>query len=357
VWGPEFGGKATVDLDIITFTIYFGADPKPAPDLLWSEFRQFLPSVKGDKAAKSPVHGMLMDATADDPDTNPPLVNIMVKTGLQQQFEDGHEVDGLNWIVNANGFDIRTHSTAPVTSVNYNGTVLPASTYNFLDPDNLTAAVKEAIDNKVPQPYFAYKDPSKDPTPATPWYQLSYGIPPMGLTNIQSTHIVNFHHLDEQGNIGSPVTDVIITLNTTGIPPSLWGNEPVKKDSVNSSKTVIQNSLVELSITPMIWFPKRTTFIPYYYLVFDTNNLFLEQDTEPEIKEPDYTKEQTQTIYTNMGNGTAFGTTLAVRSKIVTALTGIGFSNLALINSDHLSTQDYVDDPMLVYMSSTNETS
>jgi hypothetical protein len=46
LYGPPFGGVATIDLWIVSFTIEFGGEPLPAPDLSWTQFRQsFLPAV------------------------------------------------------------------------------------------------------------------------------------------------------------------------------------------------------------------------------------------------------------------------------------------------------------------------
>lgn len=353
VWGPAFGGRATVDLDIISFTIYFGADPQPHQLLGWSEFRDFLPSVKGD-AAPAPAQlavpaggggGQVADA-------NPPLVNLLVKAGLVQSFEPGHEVDGLNWIVAANGFDIRTQSTAPITKLRFNGTDLPV-TYPYLDPAQLEAAVAGALQAKLTPPYFAYAAP-----PAAPrWDELAFGIPPMGLTNISSTHLVDLRQLDSQGQPAGAETKVIVLLKTSGVPPSLWGNKPVSATTLMTKDSVLANALVELSIVPMVWFPKRTTFIAYYYLVFDTNNLFLEQTVAPVLKEPDFTPTQTQAIYQQMQDGTAFSATQPARAALVSALSGLGFDRLQLVNSEQLSTQDYVEDPALIYMSSLAELS
>jgi len=44
LWGPPFGGTATVDLDVISFTVGFGGDRPDAPRLTWDEFQgSFLP--------------------------------------------------------------------------------------------------------------------------------------------------------------------------------------------------------------------------------------------------------------------------------------------------------------------------
>ena len=85
--------------------------------------------------------------------------------------------------------------------------------------------------------------------------------------------------------------------------------------TVTAPDALIRNALVGLSLVPTIWFPKRTTFIPYYYLVFDTNNLFLEQDAAPVLNLPDFTPAQTQAYYQQMQNGTEFTATQPARGS------------------------------------------
>jgi hypothetical protein len=347
IWGPSFGGTARVDLDIISFTISFGAAPAPAPALDWTQFQAFLPSVPAPK--KQMREAMAVERSSEAAaaaDADKPLVNILVKSGLVKEFPPGQEVDGLNWIVDANHFDIRTHSTAPCTQLVYNGTTLPAD-YHYLEPGNLRQQIEQHTGQEPP--YFVYKTPDGE----TDWYKLKFGIPPMTLTDIASTHTVTLQKLPI--NAPTKVTDVIVTLTTGGVPPSLWGNETIStKSPPSADSTVIKNALIGLQFTPMLYFPLRTTFIPYYYLVFDTNDLFLAQDTAPQINPAKF--DNTAQIYASMQDGTIFGKTEAVRSTIAGTLKSLGFDTLELVNSGALSTQDYVDDPQLTYMSSTNET-
>jgi len=175
----------------------------------------------------------------------------------------------------------------------------------------------------------------------------------MALTNIASTHTVTLQKLPFKAP--ADVTDVIVTLTNGGVPPSLWGNEPVSSTTTPSSdSTVIKNALIGLQFTPMLYFPLRTTFIPYYYLVFDTNNLFLAQATAPQINSTPFANPAQ--IYASLQDGTAFRKTDAVRTSMVDTLKTLGFDTLELVNSAALSDQDYVADPQLTYMSSTNET-
>jgi hypothetical protein len=356
IWGPSFGGNARVDLDIISFTISFGAAPAPAPALDWSQFQAFLPSVPAPKAkVREAMAGeLLADAPQADNDDKP-LVNILVTNGLVKEFPEGAEVDGLNWIVDANHFAIGTQSTAPCTQLVYNTKPLPPD-YDYLVPGDLRQQIQRHTGQKAP--YYVYKTPAGE----TDWYKLKFGIPPMALTDIASTHTVTLRKLasskeqeQEQEKEQGDVASVIITLTTKGVPPALWGNEPVSgKKPPSDGATVIKNALIGVQFTPMLYFPLRTTFIPYYYLVFDTNNLFLTQATAPKINPAKFAN--VAQIYASMQDGTAFSKTEAVRSKIAGTLKTLGFDTLELVNSGSLSTQDYVADPELTYMSSTSET-
>lgn len=377
-WGPEFGGQATVDLAIISFTITFGAPPEPAPPLSWGEFNDFLPSDGKSKNDPKPLFAAqtggarfqsasmiamapvaFRDAT-EDADTSPaddtaakPLVTINVKTGMLKHFPEGKEVDGLTWIIDANDFEIRTNSTAPTTVLDYNGDTLPAD-YPYLTPGNLKEQIAERTD--LGKPYFVYK--ASEGT--TPWYDQKYGIPPMQKENVEITHRVTFQKLPLPNapppkTVPNAESDVIATLSTSGVPPSLWGNAPVSTTKVPDAKdAMIDGALVGLQFTPMIWFPKRTTFIPYYYLVLNTNNLGRAQSTAPKLRAPDFG--DPDPIYKQMQSGAAFKQTQTARTAITDTLKGVGFDHLALKNSASLSTQDYVADPRLVHMSSTSET-
>lgn len=352
IWGPSFGGRARVDLDIISFTINFGDQAKPAPKLNWDEFKEFLPSVPAPKEQQQPRFASMAFAAEPEPapkeDADKPLVNLVVKSGLVKAFAAGEEVDGLNWIVDANHFDIRTHSTAPCTDVIYNNVPLPAN-YNYLVPGDLHAQIIAPDHKGQEPPYYVYKTPKDQ----IDWFTLKFGIPPMEKTDIKSTHKVTLNKLTD--GHGTLEDAFIITLQTGGVPPALWGNDPVSdKTATTSDETVIKNALVGLQFTPMVWSPKRTTFIPYYYLVFNTNNLFLEQVVAPQINQTPFPNPDA--IAAAMQDGTAFAKTQGARTSIVDTLKANGFAHLNLSNSGALSTQDYVADPAFTYMSSTPET-
>jgi hypothetical protein len=69
VWGPEIGGKATVKLWIVSFTVRFGAGyNKPQPILSWGEFRRTLLPPENEKLFSGGVErGLLSGSPADGP--------------------------------------------------------------------------------------------------------------------------------------------------------------------------------------------------------------------------------------------------------------------------------------------------
>ena len=107
-------------------------------------------------------------------------------------------------------------------------------------------------------PFVAYKAPATGAS----WGALTFGIPPMGLTNIQSTHSVAIQAVDSSGNVGDFVNDLIAVLDTGGASQALWGNAGVGAGTLKGGQELIAGALTGVAILPMIWFPRRTTFIP-----------------------------------------------------------------------------------------------
>jgi hypothetical protein len=76
-WGPGLGGRVDVDLDIISFSIGFGADQAPPPLLDWDTFRATLLAAP----AKPQSGAQRLGALADVPDAG--LCTITVARGLR----------------------------------------------------------------------------------------------------------------------------------------------------------------------------------------------------------------------------------------------------------------------------------
>ena len=342
VWGPGFGGRASVDLDIVSFTIGFGADPV-FPVVGWEEFRAFLPGA--DQHAVTSLRAAADAAVPSEDDK--PLVSITATDGLLKQFKKGEDASGLDWLISANGFNIVTNSAAPCNEAAFNDQDFKDFT-SYLKPGDLEKQVQQEA-KTVSTPFFVYETPVDAPA----WNEMSFGIVPMDKTAIRSKHTVSLQWKKDQDSPYADTTNLLVVLQLQNFPAALWGNGGAVDPKLQAGQELIRNALGGFSIRPGLWFPLRTTLIPYYYLVFDTNNLFLYQRALPAINTRSFN--EPQTILTNMTDGTLFLATAAVRGRITTLLQQNGYPSLSLKNDDQLNTGQYLGDPMLTYMSHTNE--
>jgi hypothetical protein len=118
-WGPEFSGKATVDLSIISFTIHFGAKQLPQPTKLeWGDFvGQLLPS----SPAAAPAMLLAGAAAPAAAATAPALVHIVIKQGLVRQLDKDatHPV----FLVNGETFSCTVQTVIPTKVTTLTGVV------------------------------------------------------------------------------------------------------------------------------------------------------------------------------------------------------------------------------------------
>ena len=344
IWGPSFGGKARIDLFIISFTIYFGADKAPPPPVDWSQFRAFLPDINQKAPSKGP--DFLLASAAPAATGNPPLVSVTVTKGLLKSYKSGEDPDGLDWLMDANNFEIHSQTIAPTTDAHFNNGASLKSYTAYVNPDDLPGSIQSAInDQHQAAPFFAYKIEKGDPA----WNSLDFGIPPMGLTNIQGIHSVMLQALDDSGQPGSFVTDLILVVQTGSVQTALWGNNGAKTVSLKGSDAVIKGVFNGFTILPTLWFPARTAFIAYYYLVYATNDVFLELDALPTFNTSPVS--DPQTVYTDLENGAAFNATIPRRADVLTLLQQAGFDYLTLQNDGLLNTDQYAAEPILAYLS------
>ena len=117
LWGPPFGGQATVDLAIISFTISFGQPlPKPLPDLDWAKFRpSFLPPANSSERAGGPRGPLTAEVAGAAPPPTPTdsIVTISAAAGLTGTVTDG---DATVWVVTPSALRILVATQAPSTS-------------------------------------------------------------------------------------------------------------------------------------------------------------------------------------------------------------------------------------------------
>jgi len=135
LWGPRFGGTASVNLSIISFTISFGASqPSPLPDLNWTQFRQaFLPpanSSERDGAPRAPLAAAAPGATPPPTPTDS-LVTVNAAQGLVSTIQPAQSGDPATWVVSPAGLQIVVATQVPSTtaSVVTSTTITPSGSW------------------------------------------------------------------------------------------------------------------------------------------------------------------------------------------------------------------------------------
>jgi hypothetical protein len=119
LWGPPFGGTATVDLSVISFTIPFGKDPAPRPALTWAEFKtSFLPPlVSAASTLAPPPVNIAADLPADYKGAiaTDSYCYARVASGLASSPGDKATAhpDAIAWVVNGSAFELVVQSVIP----------------------------------------------------------------------------------------------------------------------------------------------------------------------------------------------------------------------------------------------------
>ncbi|QKW53603.1 DUF6603 domain-containing protein [Streptomyces buecherae] len=173
IWGEPFGGTATIDLGLISFTVGFGADRPADLPSAWNDVREQLP---------------------------PPL-QVRPDSGLLAGSDPAHDKNGRPegseevWQVARDGFSFTTASLVPATAV-YLG-----SSYQGQKP--------LATDDKP------------------------LGLRPMGLAGVTSQHRVLLHRLNDQGiweeirlDAEGPLSHWKVDTVEGTVPAALWGEVP-----------------------------------------------------------------------------------------------------------------------------------
>lgn len=162
IWGPEFGGRAVIDLSMISFTINFGNSPALPRPVGWENFRnELLPPT-------------------------PQLHQVTISQGIVRELKaESFGPDSVRFIVNPADLEVRVKSSIPARDVEL----------NYLSSH--------------------YTDRVSD------W---KLGIGPMNLKadRFQPTLMVTFRKVDDGGEYGE-VIDGSGFGDTSVVPAALWG--------------------------------------------------------------------------------------------------------------------------------------
>lgn len=262
IWGPPFGGKATIDLDIVSFTIYFGDDPrKEAVD--WAGFKaSFLPT-GADKSATTPaahVVRLAMAAATDPPAGDGLLCTAGIADGLVREVKAKDPTAFLSWIVDANHFAIQSNMLVPAKQATYNA-------FDLQTPFTKSAAFTPASAT-APSPAY-----DESIFPAGVAWAGDLGVLPMGLgaDHFSSHHTVLLRRPAQGDDYTDPtkyvhdVDDIAVGPLVKATSAALWAPaEP----GLNGARLIPQ-TLVGLRLSPMPQYPDVTLKADLWAMLFD----------------------------------------------------------------------------------------
>lgn len=249
IWGPEFGGTAEVDLDVISFTIYFGGSSSMPQVPGWNTFKSsFLPP---DTTVSTTSNTQLQARAADSSITVSNVVKASAAEGLLQTG-----IGNYDWIVDPDHFKIVTNSTIPANNATWATAGTTYTVSNNVSDYNITPPNAPATN---PWMWMSDDTLTKTYSPTQVW-NTALNIAPMNETGIQSTHSIT---LTENGTaITSFAVEPVLGRSSW----SLWGT-PTTNPGPNDPRFV-ESTLTGFSITPVPRLPAVTNNVPLLQLVF-----------------------------------------------------------------------------------------
>ncbi len=254
VWGAPFGGRALIDLDVISFIIEFGAPRELPPPVGWDAFKtNFLPKDSAQKAAPIAMAAALPHAV----DTESNIIKAQVKTGLVDTA-----VPGYDWIIAANGFDIVIASTVPANAATW---AQPGGK-DFDVPIDVSAY--QAKRPTLGQPYLQLPKSKTYTYSDTEVWNPKLDIGPMKKTGVTSTLAISVSKVTKAG-VGDPVTDLTVIPQLAASNTALWLDQA--PDNPNLPR-LLPKTLTGFGISPIPRKPDRVSDVPLIQLLFTEGN-------------------------------------------------------------------------------------
>jgi Family of unknown function (DUF6603) len=265
IWGPALGGTAYVDLDVVSFTIAFGAKRAAPLPVGWKTFAaSFLPPPP--RAAEPRALGAKL-ADADPP---PATTNVIQATVVEGLLGDGPA--DVNWIVDPDGFRIRTDSTVPANhGVWATGADSTAELPNVV-ADYARVAARLAADTPAAPPGMQLRlDHDTKTFSDTEVWAPRLNIAPMEETGVASYHTIALRKYDTHaGGYADYQTNVAVTPQLRPSNTALWG-VPVEKPAPNAER-LIEATLCGFAISPPARKPERVSDVSLLSLMYVTDN-------------------------------------------------------------------------------------
>ena len=342
IWGPAFGGQALIDLDIISFTIGFGADRALPPPVGWTTFAtSFLPPPEttpgtpaaGPASAPPPsglapramaAHLLTAAATvAATTDGEPGILKASITSGLTGQAADA------GWILDPDQFRILTSSTIPANHARW-----ATSAANTAELPETVSSYQQARSPQIAAP--AAQAHAAVPPPAGMLLQLDSGtatysgaqvwapdlnIAPMAQAGVASYHTVTLLKRDETGHYTSYITGIAVAPQLGASSTALWGT-PGQATDPNADR-LIPATLTGLAISPVPRTPAQVRDVPLISLIYGQGSTttfgYQAPAADPQYTVSSQTSPDGRTLTLTVGG--AHAATITNQQYLLTALT------------------------------------
>ncbi|MCH8620967.1 DUF6603 domain-containing protein [Undibacterium sp. TS12] len=273
VWGPSFGGRAEVDLDIVSFTIRFGSSaPNPAPVSWQNVADNFLPgsgstSTNSAKTVSARSMGMLsmqksaqaqkLAASSNDAGNTDNNASASVAIGLLQQDIVDAEGRTWDWIIDPNQFQLMTASTIPSNVARWS----TGSSTTTTIPNVLPIASTTALPHLVA---------ASESYSSTQIWNPTISVKPMKLSGVQTIHTITLTKADNNGSFNDYIDEVQIQPVLGNSNTALWGDPNVSKDA--NTVALLSHTLMGFNITALPRNPLTVNNVPLIQLIFTAGN-------------------------------------------------------------------------------------
>lgn len=261
VWGPPFGGRVHVDLDVVSFTIAFGAEPATPPPIGWNTFKdKFLPQDSTVPHSPQPrrVARQARSRAGAGAETRSNTIKASVSTGLLQS-----DVSGFDWVLDSDHFAIATSSTIPAN----NGEWALSAT----NAANLPNAVSSYVPPRINATTGLYLEltPKTTTFSDTQVWNPTVNIAPMGVNNVKSYHTVQVckrTDSDDKNTFSKFITDLAVAPVLLPSTTALWGED--KTDKKPNDPLLMPAALTGFLLTPIPRTPASVNDVPLIALIY-----------------------------------------------------------------------------------------
>lgn len=268
IWGPSFGGKVHVDLDVVSFTISFGSDQITPLPVLWSDLeKNFLPG--GSASIMGPVQPL------ETPSANFVAASI-VKGLLKKDMTDPNTSITYDWVIDPEHFEIDTSSVIPFNNVEWKSKFPESVSGDLSIPNDITQFNSNSNPYK-PEAGLPYLQVPAGITnrsatislPANTVWQPELNIKPMEKTGVTSLHTIQLLKAKD-GNFNQPQNRISVEPIISNTSNALWGTPG--PGNVNDPP-LLTDVLTGFKISPFPWSPDVMNNIPLIDLLFEQGNI------------------------------------------------------------------------------------